>query len=192
MLLRLDEMKSVLVEAERNIRNVVGCMIVTRTTDKMYNDLSTAIMLASRNHQFQFDKGGKPYILHCLHVMNTVKSKDPEVLTVAVLHDIVEDTPMTINDLSVLFSKRVVDAIDLITKKEGQSYNDYINGICTNRDAMLVKMADLRHNSDITRIKGLTVKDFERMKKYQAAYHLIKGALKKFPTIHLKVAGEFS
>ena len=142
--------------------------------------LAKAILLASEGHLLQFDKSGEPYIMHALHVMNTVKSKDPEVKQIAVMHDLIEDTDMSLLKLHSLgYSERVRKALDLLTRKEGQPYNAYMTGILTNRDAMLVKMADLRHNSDITRLKGVSKKDLDRMAKYHSAYLKIKNTLKK-------------
>ena len=141
--------------------------------------LAKAIMFASAAHLEQFDKSGQPYILHALHVMNTVKSKDPHVKQIAVLHDILEDTPTTGTSLaSAGFSARVVTALEILTHKDGEPYEFYIERILTSKDAMLVKMADLKHNSDITRLKGVTEKDLARMAKYHKAYILIKKTLK--------------
>ncbi len=142
--------------------------------------LSYAIKEAAIGHLHQFDKAGQPYILHALHVMQTVKSKDPEVKQIAVMHDLLEDTEMSVTRLyNMGFSERVVQALCCLTHDQGNSYEDYINIICTNRDAMLVKLADLRHNSDITRLKGVTQKDLDRMAKYHRAYIKIKATLKQ-------------
>lgn len=133
--------------------------------------LATAISIASQYHMGQYDKGGNPYILHPLKVMHYTKSTDPEVQTIAVLHDIVEDTSVTFQDLSDLgFSTRVIDALRLLTKMPGQTIEEYVAGIKTNRDAIIVKLADLRHNSDIRRLKGITEKDIRRIEKYHKMY----------------------
>lgn len=139
--------------------------------------LGIAIALAASMHQEQFDRGGLPYILHCLTVMHKVKSDDHWVKQVAVMHDIVEDTSVTLEQLTEMgFHKDVVEAIGLLTHKEGESYEDYIEGISKNKIARVVKMADLRHNSDITRLKGVSMKDIVRMEKYHRAYLLLKAA----------------
>ena len=144
--------------------------------DKM---LGLAISIASMAHVEQFDKGGKPYILHPLEVMRMVKSKESEVLQAAVLHDVLEDTDISLEILrDAGFSERVIAALDCLTHRDGEVYADYILRICDNRDAMLVKMADLKHNSDITRLKGVSEKDLLRMKKYHTAYILTKKRLK--------------
>lgn len=133
--------------------------------------LARAIALASAGHQDQFDRAGSPYILHCLTVMHKTKTDDLEIKQIAVMHDLLEDTETTMADLEKEgFSQRVRDALFLLTHVDGVSYDQYIKGISTNLDAIIVKLADLRHNSDLTRLKGLTEKDFERMQKYQKAY----------------------
>lgn len=146
-----------------------------------YDMLSRAIELAAKEHAKQTDKGGTSYILHVLRVMNNLHTTDEELMAIAVLHDVVEDstdcTFQTLYDMG--FSDRVVSAIKLLTKEFGQSYDDYINNICTNKDAMLVKLADLKDNSDLTRLKGLRDKDFARMQKYMCAFKKIQDKLRE-------------
>lgn len=137
--------------------------------------LDVAIHIAAKHHLGQFDKGGNPYILHPLKVMHYTRSEDPEVQMIAILHDIVEDTEVTLEYLEHLgFSSRVVDGIDAMTKRKGEEYNDYIRRVSSNFDAIIVKMADLRHNTDIRRLKGITEKDHARMKRYQETYEKLK------------------
>lgn len=132
--------------------------------------LAKAIRIASTVHEHQFDKGGKPYILHPLHLMNQLLF-DSELAIIAVLHDVIEDSDWTIEQLRHEgFSNRVLVALTLLTHTPGESYDKYIEGICTNYDAIRVKRKDLQHNSDITRLKGLRTKDFERLEKYAKAY----------------------
>lgn len=136
------------------------------------NNLSKAIALASRLFENKLDKSGKPYILHCLRVMNNVDQKDEELMQIAVLHDVVEDTDCTIDDLAEMgFSLRVRTALSLLTHdKEQQDYESYIKGVSTNKDATEVKLSDLKDNSNITRLKGLRKKDFDRLEKYHKAF----------------------
>ena len=141
--------------------------------------LSNAIELATQRHNGQFDKGGYPYILHCLKVMHYTKSDDLEIQAIAVMHDLIEDT---FNDwqegiqflLSRGFSDRVIDGVLSMTKLDGQSFESYKEQVRDNPDAVIVKMADLRHNSDIRRLKGVTQKDIERMVRYQQFYQELK------------------
>jgi len=135
--------------------------------------LGNAIALAATAFQNKTDKGGKPYILHCLHVMNKMKYEgDEELMIVAVLHDLIEDTGYTFTDLEVMgYSDRVINLLVLLTHSKNISYETYIEQIKSNsEDAVKIKLQDLRHNSDITRIKGLREKDFARLAKYHKAY----------------------
>lgn len=137
--------------------------------------LAKAIALASEKHMGQFDKGGNPYILHPLKVMHYLKSDDMELMMIAVMHDLVEDTDVTFVQLvEIGFSERVVSAVRLLTKMPGQTVSEYIDGIKTNNDAVRVKLCDLRHNTDIRRLKGITEKDFDRMQKYHKIYMELK------------------
>lgn len=137
--------------------------------------LAYSIALASTAHINQFDKGGKPYILHVLWVMNKVRHLGIKYMIVAVLHDIVEDTKMTIKKLEELeYDKDIVEAIDLLTKKDNQDYENYILNLMENDLALQVKLRDLEHNSRITRMKGLEEKDFQRLEKYFRAYKFLK------------------
>lgn len=141
--------------------------------------LAKAISVAAQAHEEQFDRSGQPYILHALKVMQTVKSKDSEVLQAAVLHDVLEDTDVSMEDLQEMgFSKRMLLILDTITHKEEDSYDTYILQIGQLREAALIKMADLKHNSDITRLKGVKDKDLARIAKYHKAYLHLKAALK--------------
>jgi (p)ppGpp synthase/HD superfamily hydrolase len=133
--------------------------------------LSKAIRIAAEAFEDKVDKGGQPYILHCLYVMNQMPEDDEELRCIAVMHDLVEDTSWTTGLLFYEgFSERVIRGVYTLTHESWETYDDYIKRISANKDAVKVKLADLRHNSDITRIKGLTKKDFDRMEKYHRAY----------------------
>ena len=145
--------------------------------------LSKMLMIATERHNGQFDKAGQPYILHCLKVMHYTKSTDHALLCIALGHDLFEDT----FDGDCLagsqflesegFSQRVTNGICLLTKTKGQSYEDYKRGVQLSKDSIIVKMADLRHNSDIRRLKGVTQKDIERTQKYFQFYEELKEVL---------------
>lgn len=142
--------------------------------------LGKAIRIASIFHEGAFDKSGNPYILHCLHVMNTVDTDDIEIKQAAVLHDVLEDTDITEDYLlNEGFSNKVIEILNLVTHKEEDSYHEYIDKICNNLGAVLIKEADLKHNSDITRLKGIRQKDLDRMAKYHRAYLSIQKAKQK-------------
>ena len=133
--------------------------------------LDRAIALAAESFKGRFDKAGRPYILHCLAVMNQMPQDDEELMAIAVLHDVVEDTKITFTDLAQQgFSRRVITALQLLTHNHDTSYDDYVRALAVNPDAKRVKIADLRHNSDITRMKGLETKDFDRLEKYHRSY----------------------
>jgi len=135
------------------------------------SNLSVAISIAANGFKNKYDKGGQPYILHCLRVMNDLHTRDEELQSIAVLHDCIEDGVCTVEDLvNLRFSQRVIFSVILLTHSKEKSYEDYIKAISTDNDATLVKLADLRDNTKVSRLKGLTKKDFDRMEKYHKAY----------------------
>lgn len=137
-------------------------MIYTAQTKK-------AIILMYNMHKNQLDKGGMPYVLHPFHVAEQMDDEDSTV--VALLHDIVEDTSITLNDLVDFgFSKAQIDAISILTHPDGMDYFDYIRRIATNEISLKVKLADLQHNMDLTRIDNVDNRDLERVKKYKKCY----------------------
>ncbi|MFD0587673.1 GTP pyrophosphokinase [Paenibacillus sp. GCM10027627] len=131
--------------------------------------LKKAIHLATTMHDGQFDKGGQPYILHPLRLM--LKCETDEERVVALLHDIVEDTEITLSELRYLsdYSAEIVDAIDCLTRRESETYDDFIDRVKTNKLATKIKILDLDDNMDISRLNEVTDKDQERMNKYAAA-----------------------
>lgn len=140
--------------------------------------LNSAIKLAAIHHDGQYDRGGNPYILHVMKVMHYLKSDDEELNCIAVLHDIVEDTDVTFKDLhDAGMTTRIVEAVYVLTKMRGQTAEEYLDLILGNRDAIRVKMCDLRHNMDIRRLKGVTEKDIQRLEKYSKMYTVLKEAL---------------
>lgn len=133
--------------------------------------LDKAIVIATNGHAGQFDKGGRPYILHPLAVMHILNSNDEELSVAAVFHDLIEDTKVTYADLRAAgISERVITIVKALTKNPGETYEEYKERVMSNPDAMKVKLADLTHNSDIRRLKGVTEKDIARMAKYHAFY----------------------
>lgn len=134
--------------------------------------LSTAIAIAAQQFEGKFDRGGAPYILHCLKVMHYTHSTDCEVMAIAVLHDVVEDTNITYHDLRNWgMSERVIEGVRRMTKVPGETQQEYFDKVAASYDSTIVKLADLRHNSDLRRLKGVTEKDFQRMIKYQKMFH---------------------
>ena len=128
--------------------------------------LDKAVAIASAAFEGESDKGGVPYILHCLHVMRQVEQLGTEAQIAAVLHDLIEDTEWTAEQLLAEgFDPHTVSIIVLLTHLKDEAYMDYIMRISVSSVARAIKMADVRHNSDIHRRKGLREKDFERLKK---------------------------
>jgi (p)ppGpp synthase/HD superfamily hydrolase len=140
--------------------------------------LAKMIVLVTNAHAGQFDRGGNPYVLHALKVMHYTKSQDEEIQCIALGHDVIEDTQVTYAELRELgISERVIAGIQALTKQPGQTLEEYKAAVFANRDAMIVKMADLRHNSDIRRLKGITEKDVQRIAKYMKFYSEIQEKL---------------
>jgi len=140
--------------------------------------LAKMLVIATNAHDGQFDKGGAPYILHPLKVMHYLKSDDEELQCIALGHDVIEDTKVTYRDLADAgISIRVMDGIKALTKQPGQTLDEYKEGVFASQDAMLVKSCDLRHNSDIRRLKGVTEKDLARIAKYHQFYMEIQARL---------------
>lgn len=137
--------------------------------------LGRAIEIAVIAHAGQTDKGGRPYILHPLWVMNKVRHLGDEYMIVAVLHDVIEDTGWSIRDLQEEgFSDNVIKALGYLDFRGGGGYQSRIELIATMDLAKQVKLRDIEHNSKVTRLKGLTKKDLDRTFKYHKAYTYLK------------------
>lgn len=131
-------------------------------------NLSRAIVIATEAHSGQVDKGGNPYILHPLRVMLSMTNDETRIA--AVLHDVVEDTKITFNDLRREgFSEEIIEAIDSVTKRKGETYDQQIQRAKLNPIGRSVKLGDLKDNSDISRIPNPTEVDINRTEKYKRA-----------------------
>ena len=127
--------------------------------------LEKAILLACQAHQGQRDKSGQPYIPHPLRMMMKVEGEVEKIA--AVLHDVVEDTDRTLEDLKKEgFPPEVLDAVDCLSHREGESYEDFIHRVRKNPVAVKVKIADIEDNMDVRRLKGVEEKDWKRLIKY--------------------------
>lgn len=137
--------------------------------------LSKALVLATQAHDGQFDKGGNPYVLHPIRVMQYLHTEDEELQCIALLHDVVEDCGVTYEELRQIgMTERVIAGVRGMTKLPGETYDEAMIRIASNKDSIRVKLCDLRHNSDIRRLKGVTEKDIKRIEKYQKMYHALK------------------
>lgn len=134
------------------------------------------------------DKGGQPYILHCLWVMFQLNQRDSEQLQAGVMHDVVEDSDITLDDLHAMgFSPRVVATVDLLTHRKGVSYDDYITRIANsnNLDAIRIKIADLTHNMDLSRLGRIAKQsDWDRANKYREARDLLYSRYPSLKAVH--------
>jgi len=139
--------------------------------------LDLAIQIAEKAHEGQLDKADKPYILHPLTVM--AQMDDVQSKIVGVLHDAIEDSDLTITELSQRgFPELITEAIAAITKLDSELYDDYLLRVMGNAIALKVKIADVRHNMDISRIANPTVKDFQRLEKYQKVLNQLTARMK--------------
>lgn len=131
--------------------------------------IEDAIALANEAHRGQVDRAGAPYILHPLRVMCSVNSDTERII--AVLHDVVEDTDTTLDDLREQgYSDDIVEAIDHLSRRDDETYEAFIERIKPNELARRVKLADLQDNMDIRRNMLLREKDLERLQRYQKAW----------------------
>jgi (p)ppGpp synthase/HD superfamily hydrolase len=136
-------------------------MIYTPMTKK-------ALKLCFDAHKDQVDKSGLPYVFHPFHLAEQMTDEDTTI--VALLHDVVEDTPYTLEDLDGMgFAAHIVEAVRLLTHLEETPYMEYVAQIKLNPIARAVKLADLRHNSDLTRVDVVDQKVLNRAEKYRKA-----------------------
>ncbi len=138
--------------------------------------LNKAIEIAVRAHAGQVDKAGEPYILHPLRVMISRENEIERIC--AVLHDVIEDSEVTLEDIRKEgFSEEVITVLDCLTKRDGESYEEFIDRIIKNKTASSVKLSDLSDNMNPSRITNPTDRDEERMEKYFEAVKKILKAL---------------
>jgi len=132
--------------------------------------IANAVALAARVHATQRDKAGEPYILHPLRVM--FRLADETAQMVGVLHDVLEDDEhLTADDLRADgYDEAVVAALEALTKRDAERYEDFIGRVALNPLARRVKLADLEDNMDVRRLPALTGKDLERLGKYHASW----------------------
>lgn len=140
-------------------------MIYTDNTKK-------AMKICFKLHKEQVDKSGLPYVLHPIHLAEQMT--DENSCIVALLHDTVEDTDYTIEEIRTEFGDEIADAITLLTHESSVDYIDYVGKIKKNPLAAKVKIADLIHNSTLSRLNEITEMDIKRVKKYEEAIKLLQ------------------
>ena len=142
-------------------------MIYTTMTKK-------ALQLCYEAHKDQLDKSGMPYVFHPFHLAEQMETEETTI--VALLHDVVEDTDYTLSDLRKMgFAQTVIDALSLLTHDPEVEYIDYVLAIKENPIAKIVKLADLRHNSDLSRLDTVDERALVRSEKYGKAIQLLEG-----------------
>ena len=139
-------------------------MINTKLTRK-------AMVIAYNAHANQFDKAGVPYIFHPIHL---AEQMDTEIeCIIALLHDVVEDTKVTFEQLEKEFSKEIIEILKLLTHDKETDYMEYVKKIKENPIAKKIKKADITHNADETRLDKITENDILRREKYQKALEIL-------------------
>lgn len=130
--------------------------------------VKAALKLAFKAHDGQLDRSGIPYVHHPLHLAEQMETEDE--IVVALLHDVMEDTDYTPDDLRAIgVSDAAMEALLLLTHDASVPYLDYVHALKDNPLARKVKLADLRHNSDLDRLDVVTERDLERLRKYLQA-----------------------
>ena len=138
----------------------------------MEGRVGEAYRIAQKAHQGQKDKAGADYINHPVTVASNV-GDDESAMIVALLHDLVEDTDVTLEDLQEFLLPREVEALRLLTHDKAVPYMEYIEQVSKNKLASRVKIADLKNNMDLTRLSTVTEKDRKRVEKYTKALHFL-------------------
>ena len=141
-------------------------MIYTGLTKK-------AMKLCFEAHKDQKDKSGLPYVHHPFHLAEQMETEDTTI--VALLHDVVEDTEYTLDDIRAMgFPERIIEALSYMTHDDAVPYLDYVAKIKENPIATAVKMADLKHNSDLSRLAVVDEKALKRVEKYRKAMKILE------------------
>lgn len=141
--------------------------------DMIYTDMTKkAMKLCFDAHKEQVDKSGLPYVFHPVHLAEQMNDEDSTV--VALLHDVVEDSEYMLKDIRAMgFAENILEAIALMTHEPGVDYFDYVRRIRNHPIACKVKLADLRHNSDLSRLDVVDQKALERVEKYRVAMKIL-------------------
>jgi (p)ppGpp synthase/HD superfamily hydrolase len=141
----------------------------------IYTDMTKrALSICFEAHKDQLDKSGMPYVFHPFHLAEQMETEETTI--VALLHDVIEDSSINADDLKEEgFSEEIIEAILLMTHEKGADYKKYVKAIKSNPIARAVKLADLRHNSDLSRLNVITDEALERRKRYLEALEILEG-----------------
>ncbi len=134
-------------------------------------DVEAAKALAERMHEGQLDKAGQPYITHPMRV--ALRLRSPEAQVVGWLHDTVEDTALSLKEVEAWFGPDTAGAVDAVSRREGEAWEDYLERVRANPVARQVKISDLIDNSNLGRIPHVTLRDVERQAKYNRALKML-------------------
>ena len=146
-------------------------MKVNKTDSEL---LQKAIALATKAHRKQIRFNGEPYILHPMRVM--LKMESAEMMVIAVLHDVIEDTKIMFNDvIDIGFHAGMVDVLECLTRRKLESYSNYISRIAESKFATTVKLADLKDNLAILNLPEIALRDIKRIEKHYTAYKFLVG-----------------
>ena len=137
------------------------------------NDLDRAIEIALDAHEDQTDKAGATYIRHPLRLMQQMETEQTRIS--AVLHDVVEDSDYSLSDIENEFNTEIRNAVDSLTKRDGESYQEFAERAGEHPIARQIKIADLEDNMDVTRLDTVTEEDAERLAKYKRAHRKLTG-----------------
>lgn len=137
-------------------------------------DVEKARAFALRAHEGFYDKAGEPYSGHLSRVAERLKDR-PEAAVVAWLHDTVEDTGVTLDDIAREFGKDTASAVEAMTHRPNEQYMDYVKRAGDHPISRMVKMSDLIDNSNLSRLPVVTIKDVERQRKYNDALAYLMG-----------------
>lgn len=155
----------------RNSKTLISILYLKK---EIMDNLEKAIALATKIHSGQTDRYGEPYIQHPFRVMMEMGTRTAKIA--AVLHDVIEDSDLTTEDLEKRgFSADIVFAIDCLSKRDGEKYDDYIERVKASPLAVEVKLADLEDNMDIRRASTIDEDLYQRLKKYHRAWRSLKG-----------------
>lgn len=146
------------------LKEISGGFIFTKMTRH-------ALSIAFKYHKEQVDKAGMPYILHPISI--AMRMPNEILTTIALLHDCLEDTDISIDELQRDFPQEVIDALKLLTHDKNVPYFDYIQKIKENENATAVKIADLKDNSNLSRLTNITQEDIDRQNKYLQAISIL-------------------